>query len=243
MAHYNEAITISWESGEESSTDCRISNGEESPQCLVEVVLGSTKLEQSKRNVPPPSSNVALPYRSRVCHGKRQLFQHFDIPHSKQPATMVTSIEAVLVKAIESMSSIKLQQSFSHDTELKKLFHEALLLQLPATAENKENAASRKEARMDALADKEGISFELGGSLWSIELYRNGAIMNPKDQEYSLYPQCPTKNHLVVDFRGPRTHQAVTAISNRCTLYFDADFARVEIQMRFRPIVAKNLKG
>ena len=71
---------------------------------------------------------------------------------------------------------------------------------------------------------------------WAIELLRLGSCLKELRNRFhpitGKYRTLPTKNHLVVDIRGPKDAGGqVSPQPNLCVLYFSADWATCLIQM------------
>ena len=91
------------------------------------------------------------------------------------------------------------------------------------------------------------LDFYIGGNLhWAVELLRNGDKINEHVQRFDpnngKYRSVGHKAHLIVDCRGPRGSKQVNSMHERCTLYFSANFESVEIKMRERPLLEKQLR-
>ena len=92
------------------------------------------------------------------------------------------------------------------------------------------------------------IDFYVNDTLqWAIELLRLGSgLKEHRNRCHPItgrYRTLPTKNHLVVDIRGPKdTAGQVSPQPNLCVLYFSADWTTCLIQMGMTQERAVNLQ-
>ena len=81
------------------------------------------------------------------------------------------------------------------------------------------------------------LDFYINGQLqWCLELLRNGDKIGEHlarfDPHEGKYREVESKEFLVVDCRGPKRGYGARKSEDRCTLYFDDDFAKCRVQMR-----------
>ena len=182
-------------------------------------------------------------------------WRYFNVFYHR-PTNGPDSIEDLIVKAVESLSALRLHQScdndgrgrFPKEAAFQQLFNEALTMQLPPhVAVRPELNTFAKDSAGKVVTGE--LDFYIAGDLdWAIELLREGDKINEHvrrfDPKNGKYRSVGHKDHLVVDCRGPRTYSPVKAMHDRCTLYFSSDFKKVEIQMRNQSsIVTKDLKS
>ncbi|CAB9525246.1 expressed unknown protein [Seminavis robusta] len=91
------------------------------------------------------------------------------------------------------------------------------------------------------------LDFYIAGNLhWAVELLRNGDKINEHEKLFDpnngKYRSVGHKAHIIVDCRGPRGSKKVKSMHEHCTLYFSTNFESVEIKMRERPLLKKNLR-
>jgi hypothetical protein len=179
-------------------------------------------------------------------------WRYFNVFYNR-PTNAPDSIEDLIVKAVESLSALRLRQScdidaFPKEAAFQQLFNEALTIQLPPhVAVLPELNTFAKDSAGRVVTGE--LDFYIAGNLdWAIELLREGDKINKHvqhfDPENGKYRSVGHKDHLVVDCRGPGTNRPVRAMHDRCTLYFSSDFQKVEIQMRNQSsIITKDLKS
>ena len=173
---------------------------------------------------------------------------HYCNTFYKRPATPPASIEDLVIKAVQSMSALRLRQScgnekFPKEAAFQHLFSEALTLQVPANVPvcpelntfARDDSGNVKTGELDFF-----VGGEVNGDLrWAIEITRKGDKINEHvsrfDPSNGKYRAIGHTAWIVVDCRGPRVKQ-VEMKQARCTLYFAEDFQTAECKMRLQPI-------
>ena len=176
-------------------------------------------------------------------------WQYFNSFYSR-PAEAPASLEDLIVKAVASISALRLCQSqdngsFPKEAAFQHLFNEAMTMQLPpSVAVCPELNTFAKDSAGNAVTGE--LDFYIAGDLnWAVELLRKGDKINEHverfDSQNGKYRLVGHTAHLVIDCRGPRSRQVET-MPERCTLYFADNFATAECKMRDRPIQTISLK-
>ncbi|CAB9516116.1 hypothetical protein SEMRO_761_G198600.1 [Seminavis robusta] len=149
-----------------------------------------------------------------------------------RPTESPASLEDLMTKAVQSMSSLRLKQSCDHgkftkEVALQHLFFEALTLQLHAyVSVCPELNTFAKDSSGNVITGE--LDFVVGGKLsWAIGITRKGDKINQHvsrfDPNNGKYRAIGHSAWIVVDCRGPRVKQ-VESKEARCTLYFAENF-------------------
>ena len=145
--------------------------------------------------------------------------------------TVPASLYQLIVQSVRSMSSSRLRaamdgDSFPKERALQQLFNEAVSINLPPKHRILPEM-NTKTRNADGSEETGELDFYVSGELqWAIELLRNEQGINEPMKRFhktkGRYRDVPQKAYLVVDCRPPKT-RAVSAMADRCTLYFSAD--------------------
>ena len=152
------------------------------------------------------------------------------------PATL----DALVIRAVESMSQLRLQRSrdqgnFPKEAALEQLFNEEMNKLLPP--KNSVLPELNTKATQNSKVVSGELDFYVNSELkWALELLKEGIGIGRHVARFhpttGKYREVDTNEYLVVDLCGPRGKSPVTADPNRCTFYFEEDFGSCICKMR-----------
>lgn len=151
------------------------------------------------------------------------------------------SLDDLVVSSVRRISASRLRgaidKGFPKEAAFQHLFNEAMSINLPHTCRVIPEL-NTKATRASGKKQTDELDFYVNGELqWAVELLRNGDMISEHIKHFhkliGKYREVPQRDYLVVDCRPPKT-RAVTALPDRCTLYFAVDFAKCICKMRLK---------
>lgn len=202
------------------------------------------------RSNPILSSDQAFPFVRRgllneyggfSCLAANWYYNAYFFPGraTSAPATL----DSLVIGAVEAMSQLRLQRSrdqgnFPKEAAFQQLFNEEMNKLLPP--KNSVLPELNTKATQNGKVVSGELDFYVNSELkWALELLKEGIGIGQHLARFhpatGKYREVDTNQYLVVDLRGPRSKNPVTADPNRCTFYFEDDFSSCICKMRNEP--------
>ena len=210
---------------------------------LTDILLGLSPGVMPEKLKPLVRAGVLTRQGTFTCQAATWFYNQIYFPGRAD--SLPGSLQELVEQAVESLSSARLKACvqdnlFPLETAFQHLLNEAINRLLPTDASLKPEYRTKATGFTGDI--KRGfIDFYVNDTVqWAIELLRLGKGLTEHKNRFhpvtGKYRSLPTKNHLIVDIRGPKgAGDVVPPEHNLCVLYFSADWSSCLIQMEMKP--------